>query len=98
MPRRFALGRGNPLFQLRLSALRSGPREELAMSVTFCADWAVEADGAAEAASRQTHPLSDLDQLAETINYRAGEKICDENRTSEYWWRIIAGAARRWRS
>lgn len=42
--------------------------------------------------SRPTHPLVDLDALADIIPYGRHQQICLAAHTSEYWFRIISGA------
>src|SRR5271163_37653 len=48
-----------------------------------------------DAAISHSHPLRDLDGLAQAIRYDLDQRICDEARPSECWYRIIRGAARR---
>lgn len=48
-----------------------------------------------EAAIARSHPLRDLDSLAQAVRYDLDQHICDEARPSDCWYRIVSGAARR---
>jgi CRP/FNR family transcriptional regulator, nitrogen fixation regulation protein len=52
-------------------------------------------DGRHEAAIRLSHPLRDLDGLAHDFRHDLDQRICDESRPSDCWYRIVCGAARR---
>ena len=52
-------------------------------------------DGRHEAAIRLSHPLRDLDGLAHEFRHDLDQRICDESRPSDCWYRIVRGAARR---
>jgi CRP/FNR family nitrogen fixation transcriptional regulator len=41
------------------------------------------------------HPLHEIDGLAQFYHYDLNEPICREGRRCEYWYRVVAGAARR---
>src|SRR5271154_6555258 len=51
--------------------------------------------GRHEAAIRLSHPLRDLDGLAHEFRHDLDQRICDEARPSDFWYRIVRGAARR---
>lgn len=41
------------------------------------------------------HPLQKLDGLAAITSFHRGERICSQDQTTEYWYFLISGAARR---